>query len=144
MDPKVEFEKLKNELITLGFTQEKLDELLVLATEEVIDIAITSLEGSEDDTAMEKLVSLLQTPPNTQEEAAEIVNQIFSVAYGTDAENKKFELLNQYLKDTIKITKDSKDLLERYAQGDPTAVAAIQSNAQDPDAQKIQEGLTTN
>lgn len=142
MDPKIEFENLKNELIQLGFTQEKLDELLVLATEEILDIAVTSLEQSEDDTALEELANMLQTPPTTQEEAAEKMSKVFTTAYGDNAETKKLELLNQYLRDTVEMTKKSKDLLDRYNQGDPTAVAAVQSNMGDPDAQKIQEALT--
>ncbi|OGC44022.1 hypothetical protein A3J98_01430 [candidate division WS6 bacterium RIFOXYC1_FULL_33_10] len=142
MDPKTEFESLKQELIDLGFTQEKLDELLLLGTEEILDIAITSLEQSEDDTALEELANMLQTPPTTQEEAAEKMNKVFTTAYGDNAETKKLELLNQYLKDTIEMTKKSKDLLDRYSQEDPTAIAAIQSNIDDPDAQKIQASLT--
>ncbi len=143
MDPKTEFETLKQELMDLGFTQDKLDELLVLATEEVLDIAVTSLEQLEDDTALEELANLLQTPPSTEEEAIEKMNKVFITAYGENAETKKLELLNQYLKDTIEMTKKSKDLLDRYNQGDPTAVAAVQSNMDDPDAQKIQDALSS-
>jgi len=142
MDPKTEFETLKQELMDLGFTQDKLDELLMLATEEIIDRTLDALEQSEDDQKLEELATLLETPTNNEEEAIERLNKVFSAAYGEDVENKKLELLNTYLKETIQATKDTKDLLKRYQDGDPTAVASIQSNMGDPDAQKIQESLT--
>ncbi len=141
MDPKTEFETLKQELMDLGFTQDKLDELLMLATEEIIDRTLDTLEQSEDDTKLEELANMLETQPNNEEEAIERLNKVFSAAYGDDVENKKLELLNTYLKETIQATKDTKDLLRRYQDGDPTAVAAIESNMQDPDAQKIQDSI---
>ncbi|HQA87705.1 hypothetical protein KBB69_02980 [Candidatus Dojkabacteria bacterium] len=141
MNPKIEFENLKNELMSLGFTSEKLDQLLALAMEELIDIAINDLEQSEDDNALEQLTTLLETTPTNEQEAADRINKIFLTAYGENAEVNKFKLLNQYLKDTIKVTQDSKNLLERYAQGDPTAIAAIQANIEDPDAKRIDESL---
>ncbi len=141
MDPKTEFETLKQELMDLGFTQDKLDELLMLGTEEVIDRTLDVLEQSENDAKLEELANMLETPTNNEEEAVERLNKVFSAAYGEDAENKKLELLNTYLKETIQATKDTKDLLQRYQDGDPTAVAAVESNMQDPDAQKIQDSL---
>jgi hypothetical protein len=45
------------------------------------------------------------------------------------------------MKETVEITKKSKDLFDRYQQGDPTAVATIQSNMGDPDVQAIKDHI---
>lgn len=138
MDSKVEFDSLKNELIGLGFSEEKFYELLDLAIEEAIDIALNDLEENVDDSTMEQLSIDMDKQVNSKEEAMSQINMVFQKVYGTEAENKKLEFINQYLKETIELTKKSKDLAQRYMQGDPTAIAAIRSNMDNPNTKEVE------
>ena len=139
MDPQAEFESLKQELFSLGFDQAKFDELLEIAAQEAVAIAIEDLESIEDEQALEELSTLMNTPVADKTEAEERINKLFSTAYGQEAESKKLALIVNYLKETVEITKGSKDLMARYEAGDPTAVASVQSNMGDPEVQAIQD-----
>jgi len=141
MDLNTEFEQLKGELFSLGFDQTKFDELLVLATENVIDKAMEDLESGENDQLIEELSNMINTPVNNETDATERLNLFFNKVYGDQAETMKLEMLNHYLKETIEITKKAKDLATRYETGDPTAIAAVQSSMGDPDVQKVQDLL---
>lgn len=137
MDYKTEIENLKNSLLAEGFTEDKLNELLDLAAEESLDQAAVYIQENGTDEDIEELTTLLSTEPNTQEEAFEQLNKVFEKAYGSESENKKLESIVNYLKETLEITKQSKDLAKRYQDGDPTAVASVQSTLNDPEVQDI-------
>ncbi|KKP57034.1 hypothetical protein A3K02_00195 [candidate division WS6 bacterium RIFOXYD1_FULL_33_8] len=139
MNPNIEFEELKKQLFELGFNEEKINQLLDLALEDAIDIVIADLSENADESVLTQLEELIQTPINTQQEAIDRISQIFVKAYGDMAETKKFEYINQYLRDVIEDAKSIKEQMEKYQAGDPTAVAAVQSNIGDPDAQAIQD-----
>ncbi len=141
MDLKIELENLKKELAVLGFDEVKINELLELASQEAVDRAIEETEEKLDDVQIEQLANKMQKEPQTKEEATIILNNIFEAIYGQDAENKKLEFVNDYLKETIEMTKQSKDLLTRYQQGDPTAVATIEANKDNPDVLELQKEL---
>lgn len=141
MDFKTEFDNLKNELIGLGFSEEKFNELLNLAVEEAIDIALNDAEEKLDDSAMEQLSIDMDRQINSKEEATSQINMLFQKVYGTESESKKFEFINQYLRETVELTKKSKDLAQRYMQGDPTAVAAVRSNLDNPSTKEVENLL---
>lgn len=129
-------EQLKNELRTLGFTEEKLDLLMDLAAQEVLDIALEELGRTADDATLEQLAQMMES---STEDTAKKLNVIFEKAYGIDAEAKKSELLTTYLKEVIEDTKKAKDLLARYQAGDPTAIATVKAQEGNPDVKKIED-----
>ena len=53
-------------------------------------------------------------------------------------------MLYEYLKDTLEATNKTKDLLTRYQAGDPTAVAAIESQKDNPQVQEVMNYMDTN
>lgn len=139
MNPQEEFESLKQELFSLGFNQPKFDELLELAAQEAVAIALEDLELIEDEQKLEELSTLMNTPVNDKSEAEERINKLFITAYGQEAESKKLALVINYLKETVEITKSSKDLMARYEAGDPTAIASVQSNIDEQEVQAVQD-----
>lgn len=143
MDYKNEYESLKQQLKDLGFDDDRLNQILDLAAEEAIDFAIQDLNENLDEASLEEISNELQKEIPNKEKAVEILNLIFEKGYGTEAESKKYEYINQYLRETVELTKNSKDLMYKYNQGDPTAVASVQSNMTNPDAQEVEKHLNT-
>jgi hypothetical protein len=130
-----------DELKSLGFEDNEINQLLDLAAEEALDVALNEIDEKLNDQELEELSQQLEKPIQTKEDAEEKLNLIFNKVYGENAENKKLELVTKYMKETLEITKKSKDLFDRYQQGDPTAVATIQSNMGDPDVQAIKDRI---
>lgn len=141
MDYSTEIENLKNELKTLGFDDDKINQLLDLAAEEFIEEALDYLVENTDDATLEMISQEMEKPITTPEEAQAKLTMLLDKAYGTEAENKKGEILVNYLRTTIEDTKKAKDLYDRYQAGDPGAVAAIKAQEGDPDAQEIMDRM---
>ncbi len=130
----MDIEQLKSELRSLGFTEEKLNQLMDLAAQEVLDIALEDLDSTADDATLEQMAQMMES---SSEDATKKLNMIFEKAYGPNAENKKMELLTAYLNSVIEDTQKAKDLYARYQAGDPAAVAQIKAQEGNPDVQAI-------
>jgi hypothetical protein len=137
MDYSTEIENLKNELRALGLDDDKLNQLLDLVAEELLDEAIDYIGENSDEQTLEMISQEMEKPVNSPEEAQTRLNMVIEKAYGMEAENRKGEFFVNYLKSFIEDTKKAKDLYDRYQSGDPTAVAAIKAQEGDPDAQEI-------
>lgn len=137
MDYTTEIENVKNELKAIGFDDVKLNQLMDIATEEILQMAIDDLGESADDATLEMVAQEVDKPVTTPEEATARMSLIFEKAYGPEAENKKNEMLLNYLKQTLEATKSAKDLYNRYQAGDPSAVATIKAQEGNPDVQKV-------
>lgn len=137
MDYTTEIENVKNELKAIGFDDIKLNQLMDIAAEEILQMAIDDLGESADDATLEMVAQEVDKPVTTPEEATSRMSLIFDKAYGTEAENKKNEMLLNYLKQTLEATKSAKDLYNRYQAGDPSAVATIKAQEGNPDVQKV-------
>lgn len=137
MDYTTEMQNVKNELKAIGFDDVKLNQLLDLATEEILQMAIDDLGETADDATLEMIAQEVDKPVTTPEEATSRMALIFDKAYGLEAENKKNEMLLNYLKQTLEATKSAKDLYNRYQAGDPSAVATIKAQEGNPDVQKV-------
>ena len=132
----MELEKAKQKLLELGFTEETYNQLLELAAEEVMDNALIDLQ-EKDVAVLEELEKNLIEEPKNIEEANNNLTLIFTSAYGEQAEEKRQQMLLDYLNTTIQQTINVKDLVQRYQAGDPTAVAAIESNKDNPEVQEV-------
>lgn len=139
MDFPSELEQVQNELRTLGFTEDKLNQLMDLAAEEALYQALEELKNTANDGALEELANMFENQAVDQTEAARRLNLIFEKAYGADADIKKQQLVLSYLKQTLEDTKKAKDLYDRYQAGDPTAVATIKAQEGNPDVKKVQD-----
>jgi len=137
MDYTTEIENIKNELKAIGFDDSKLNQLMDLATEEILQAAIEELGEKADDATLEMVAQEVDKPVTTAEEATARMSLIFEKAYGPEAENKKNEMFLDYLKQTLEATKSAKDLYNRYQAGDPSAVATIKAQEGNPDAQQV-------
>ena len=112
------------------------NELLNLAAEELLDQALDQLQR-KDLEVLQRLESQLISEVSTQEEAKRNISLIFTTAYGENAEEMKQKMLLDYLTMIVEQTKTIKDLLQRYKAGDPTAIAAIEAQKDNPDVEKF-------
>lgn len=140
MDYTAEIENVKTQLLNEGFTQEKLNQLIDLAAQEALDMALDELK-EKDDAVLDEMGSKMQNAPTTQEEAIAQLNLVFQNAYGDNYENKKLELIYNYLKEALDQTVSAKNLYQRYQAGDPSAVAFIKSQEGNPDVQKLAQAF---
>lgn len=136
MDYNTELTNAKQKLIELGFTEDKYNQLLELAAEELLDKALIDLQ-EKDLPLLEEIEKNLIAEPTNIEEANKNIEMIFVGAYGEQAEEKRQEMLLGYLNTTIQQTIAAKDLVERYKAGDPTAIATIESSKDHPDVQEV-------
>jgi len=137
MDYSIEIQNLKNELKTLGFDDDKINQLLDLAAEDLIEEALDYLAEYTDEETLDTLANEMKKDVSTIQEAQIRLNMIVNKAYGNQAEEKKSEFLYNYLKAVVDDTKKAKDLYDRYQSGDPSAVVAIKAQEGNPDAQQI-------
>jgi hypothetical protein len=137
MDINQQIEDVKNQLRAEGFDEEKLNRLMDLAVEEVMDIAMTELENNASDEVLEQLASEQDAEVKTPEEGINRLQKIFEAAYGESAEQKKLEMILAYLQDTLEQTKKAKDLLQKYQAGDPSAVAQVKAQEGNPDVDEV-------
>ncbi len=133
----MDIDNIKNELRTLGFTEDKLNQLMDLAAEEALAITIEELQTTASDEVLEDLAKTFEKEPTNEADATAKLNMVFDKAYGPNANAKKEELILTYLKETLEDTKKAKDLYTRYQAGDPSAVATIKAQEGNPDVQKI-------
>ncbi len=140
MDYTQQIENTKQQLFSLGFTEEKYEQLLDLAVEEMMNAALAELQD-KDLELLEELEKNLVAEPTTIEEATKNIELIFSTAYGDQANETRQRMLLEYLNTTLEQTKATKDLLQRYQAGDPTAIATIEANKNSPEAIAVAEYL---
>ena len=137
MDTNQQIEDVKNQLRAEGFDEEKLNKLMDLAVEEIMDIAMTELENTASDETLEQLASEQDAPVSTVEEGVDRLERIFVAAYGENADQKKLEMMLAYLQDTLEQTRKAKDLLQKYQAGDPSAVAQVKAQEGNPDVDEV-------
>lgn len=140
MDNTQQIEAAKQELLALGFTEEKYNKLIELALEEMVDNALNELQEIDLE-GLQQLESQLIPEVKSLEEAEKNLELIFSAAYGEKANETKQQMLLDYLFMTIEETKAAKDLLQRYQAGDPTAIAAIEAQKDNPELEELMEYL---
>lgn len=140
MDYTAEIENVKNELRTLGFDDEKINQLMDLAAQEAIDTAILDLQDKDENTLNQLSQEMVSNPTNAEDAMANI-NKVFVSAYGDQAKVKKQEFVLNYMKDTLQQTKIAKNLLTKYQAGDPTAIAIVKAQEGNPNLKKIVDAL---
>ncbi len=117
---KTQIEKLKK----IGFTQEKIDEVIKLMGPDIEEIVFNDLIDKSTDEELNVFKDKLVAAGN-EEEYKTVFNEVAQKAYGENWENKMDELwaeaLNNIASDTLKI----RDTYQKYMDGDPDTVAKV-------------------
>jgi hypothetical protein len=136
MDIRQQIEGVKQDLLSEGLMEEKINELEGLAAEEAIEQALQDLQ-EKDIATIEALEQSLVMQPKSLEEAGKNIQLIFDTAYGEQSETMRQQMLYTYLSNVLANIRNSKDLLARYQAGDPTAIAVIESNKNNPEVEEL-------
>lgn len=105
MDYNAQLIDAKQRLFQQGITEEKYNELLELAAEELMENALIDLQ-EKDLELLEELERNLIPEPSNVEEAEKNIELIFKTAYGEQAEEMKQKMLINYLH--LRIQENSK------------------------------------
>ncbi|HOV34661.1 MAG TPA: hypothetical protein PLS56_01565 [Candidatus Dojkabacteria bacterium] len=136
MDYNTQLEQIKSQLSAEGLDNDTIEKLLSLAVEDSVDRALADIPEDVDDPEIDALSNMEIT---NEEQFSKLYDTIFTKAYGNQADQKKMEYIIQYMQESLDMTKQTKDLAKRYQEGDPTAVATVQANMDNPDTKRIQE-----
>lgn len=138
MDYLQQLEQLKKDFIEVGLTEDVFEKLQSLALEESLDRAMGDIP--EEKMNEEEMKALAEREIKTEEDFKILYDAVFTKAYGEEEGKKKsVEFIIEYLKESLEIAKQSKDLAQRYQAGDPTAVATVQANIDNPDVKEIEK-----
>lgn len=138
MDYLQQLEQLKKDFIEVGLTEDVFEKLQSLALEESLDRAMGDIP--EEKMNEEEMKALAKRDIKTEEDFKTLYDAVFTKAYGEEEGKKKsVEFIIEYLKESLEIAKQSKDLAQRYQAGDPTAVATVQANIDNPDVKEIEK-----
>lgn len=139
MDYTQQLEQLKNGFLEVGLTEETFEKLQSLALEESLDRAMG--EMPDEYMESEEMKVLAEREVKTEEDFRNLYDTVFTKVYGSEEQGKikSIEFIIEYLKESLEIAKQSKDLAERYKAGDPTAIATVQANIDNPDVKEIEK-----
>ncbi len=138
MDYTEQLEQLKKGFLEIGLTEETFEKLQSLALEESLDRAM----GEMPDEYMnnEEMKELAEKEIKSEEDFRNLYETVFTKIYGEEqGKIKSIEFIIEYLKESLEIAKQSKDLAERYQAGDPAAIATVQANIDNPDVKEIEK-----
>jgi flagellar hook-basal body complex protein FliE len=140
-------EKLKaklQELKDLGFSKEQTTEILILGEEEILDKVLEDFASRAEPDLVNKYISDVKSASNEPQKLSALFTEIMSHLYGSEnVEEKREELLIEYVQRVIDLTKETRNVYKKYSEGDPETVEAVEKAKQDPEiqdmAKKIQE-----
>lgn len=117
---KTQIEKLKK----IGFTQEKIDEVMKLLGPDVEEVVFKDLIEKSTDEELNQFKDKLVAAGN-EEEYKTVFNEVAQKAYGENWENKIDELWEEALKNIASDTLKIRDTYQKYMDGDPDTVTKV-------------------
>ena len=127
-------EELKN----LGFSKEQTEEILQMGEEEVLERVLDDFTVNAQEDVVDSYIQKVEQAKNNSKKLATLFDEIMSILYGENNANvKKEEFLVEYIKGVIDLTHETKNLCEKYNQGDSEAVKKVEEAQKDPNTQDI-------
>jgi tyrosyl-tRNA synthetase len=117
-------ENIKQQIKDLGFNDQQSEEILNLFSEEVLDAIFkdyASVTTNEDLSIMESRIKESKSPEHFEI----LIYEIAKTVYGEEADKEIQEMFTKLLNNFKQSIEDSKDLIQRYQQGDPNATELI-------------------
>ncbi len=131
-------ENLIQELRNLNFNQEQIDQIMQIGEEEIVDIVLEDFAFNAPEEKVQEYAQKLSEFKGNPEKFAITFNEIMAIHYGPEnIENKKQELLTEYLQNIVNLTKETKAVQEKYSQGDPETIKAVEEAKNSPIVQNM-------
>lgn len=126
------------ELKNLGFSQEQTQEILLTGEKEVLEKVMEEFTTKSEEDVVQSYVNKVENAKNDDKKLNEIFGEIMTKLYGAqNVENKKEELLMEYVQSIIDITKETKNVLEKHSQNDPQTVKTMEEAQKNPKVQEL-------
>ena len=133
-------DKALEELKKLGYTDEKLKELLELLMADLQDQVLFDLAGvatDEDIDQYEKKAS----EARTKTELDQLLDQMARKAYGDNYKQRIEDIMVEMLNETAEQTKQVRKFYQDYMAGDPAAKKKYEELENSPEFKKMQEEM---
>ncbi len=126
------------ELKNLGFEQEQIDEVMKIGEQEMVDIVFEDFSfNAPEEKVQEYSKKIFQAKDNPQE-FGKLFEEIMAIHYGSEnVQKKKEDLLVEYIQNVIDLTKETKDVKQKYDQGDPETVKNVEEAKNSPIVQDM-------
>ncbi|MCD4811617.1 hypothetical protein K8R14_03375 [bacterium] len=128
------YKEIITKIKELGLDEKTSNELFNTISEEIVDIMLQELAQTTSDHELQALHQRLQNAKST-EHYETILKEISVTVYGDNALEELKKMFLQYIEEIKNTITESKDLLEKYKQGDPEAIALVEK-AQQSDTYK--------
>lgn len=135
-------EPLLKELKSLGFSQEQTAEVIGVAEKEIADIAIEEFSLNADEQVVDEYTKKFQEAKGDAQKLSTLLHEVMAIQYGKDnVAQKKEDLLCEYLQNVIDLTKETREVYDKYSQGDPDTVKAVDEAKNSPVVKKFSQEL---
>lgn len=130
--------KLLTELKDLGFSKEQVEELLDIAEQEIRDAVLEDLAYNGEEAKVQEYLQKFEAVKSDPQGFATTFDEAMGTLYGAEnVQSKKDEMLVAFLTNIVDLTKKTKDLYQKYSQGDPNTVKAVEEANASPITQDL-------
>jgi hypothetical protein len=131
-------ENIFKELKELGATEEEIKEILLLAEEEVMEYVLEDFAMNAEEKLVDEYTERFVDAKENPEQLKILIQEAMNITYGAEnVESKKNELITEYLQNFLDLTKKTKEVGEKYSQGDPETIQAVEEAKKSPVVQQL-------
>lgn len=134
------FDHLLHELRNLGYPKEKIDELMKVGSEEIQDELFEKLGKICTDDEVDAFDAQAKQV-QTQEQREQFLWSLARRAYGNTAKEKFEEMMAEFLRAAIQMTRDVKKTAKAFQTGDHGARKLVEDAMRNPDVKRVEEEL---
>jgi hypothetical protein len=130
------YEEIITKIKDLGLDETTSEQLFNDISAEIIDMMMQELVETTTDEELKALNERLQNAKST-EHYESILKEVSVTVYGDNAIEELHNMFIEYIEELKNTISQSKDLLRKYEQGDPDAVALIEKAKQTDEFKSI-------
>ena len=124
---------LITELKNLGFTKDKVEEIVKLGEKDIADLIIEDFALNADEKVVADYTKKFEQAQSDPQKLNVLLHEIMAIQYGQEnILKKKEELLSQYLQNIIELAKQTRNVYQKYSQGDPNAIKIVEEAKKSP------------
>ncbi len=136
---------LIKELEGLGFNKEQLNEVFKTAEQEIVEVVIEDFALNAEEKIVNEYTKKFAYAREDLQKLAKLIDEMIAILYGQEnIGKKKEELLAEYLRGVISLTRQTKEIYQKYLQGEPEAIKMIEEAKKNPAIKSFVKQLQDN
>ncbi len=121
-----------------GFNEEQIKEVMQIAEQEIVDIIFEDFALNAPEEKVHEYSQKITAAKDDPEKFSALFEEIMSIQYGSEnVQQEKEKLLREFLQNVIDLTLQTKEVKQKYEQGDEETVNAVEEAKTDPSVKKI-------